>query len=161
MKNPATSAEFFKRYGAPRLDFSLPARMTLPGAVAGRPSALRPSHPAPRCGVIRPHFRRSVRHRLFSGQRCSGRVCPGSAVSLLLLRLRRRWISESFPRAPPRRFIPTARLFIAYLPRPFYFCFRSDFFHLCQTYFTPTSSRYFFRFDASMLLSSNTSKIWS
>lgn len=36
MKNPATSAEFFKRYGAPRLDFSLPARMTLPGAVAGR-----------------------------------------------------------------------------------------------------------------------------
>ena len=45
MKNPAINAEFFKRYGAPRLDFSLPARMTLPGAVAGRPSALRPSPP--------------------------------------------------------------------------------------------------------------------
>jgi len=45
VKNPATSAEFFKKYGAPRLNFSLPARMTLPGAVAGRPSALRPSPP--------------------------------------------------------------------------------------------------------------------
>ena len=39
------------RYGAPRLDFSLPARMTLPGAVAGRPSALRPSPPPHGAGI--------------------------------------------------------------------------------------------------------------
>ena len=51
MKNPAINAEFFKRYGAPRLDFSLPARMTLPGAVAGRPSALRPSPPPHGAGI--------------------------------------------------------------------------------------------------------------
>lgn len=51
MKNPATSAEFFKRYGPRGLDFSLPARMTLPGAVAGRPSALRPSPPPHGAGL--------------------------------------------------------------------------------------------------------------
>ena len=38
-------------YSAPRLDFSLPARMTLPGAVAGRPSALRPSPPPHGAGI--------------------------------------------------------------------------------------------------------------
>ena len=157
-------------YSAPRLDFSLPARMTLPGAVSGLPAGSAPVFPRPAVRVhtsavpslcpAPPFFRATF---TYSG-------LSGSADSLTSFAPSARLHKRDCPRLGRRAFAPLRvcvrripALLVLFLGHTLYCCFLSphlsEYSRFCHTYFTPTFSRYICRLIASMPLSSNASKI--